>query len=702
MKYSMFRYAMVLILSVFLVSFSQTTYNDSEKDKVLMSIISQSLMKAHYLPQKIDDRFSEKVFSLFIDRLDSRKRFFTQKDIDEIKKYNHLIDDEINNSSYEFFDILEQKINTRITEAENYYKEILANPFDFIMNENIELDADKIIFAANTTEIKDYWRKFLKYETITHLYDLQKKQDKAIEKNDTTVDILSFEELEAKARKKILKKYESSFHNMSKLKRKDRLQVYLNSITGIYDPHTTFFPPKEKKQFDIDMSGQLEGIGATLTDKDGYITITSIIPGSACWRQGELKEGDVILKVAQGDEEPVDIIDMRLDNAVQLIRGKKGTEVRLTVKKKVDESIEVISIIRDVVKIEATYARSAVLSEEKNKEKFGYIYLPKFYVDFKNVNGPNCARDMKNEIKKLKEENIDGLIVDLRNNTGGSLPYVVDIAGLFIKDGPIVQVKSRIGKPSVYSDTDSEIQYDGPLVIMVNSFSASASEILAAAMQDYNRAVIIGSTSTYGKGTVQRFLDFDSFLPADLEEMKPMGALKVTMQKFYRVNGGATQLKGVIPDIILPDSYTYLDVGEKEYDYAMNWDEIAPLDYTDWKTSYSIDKLRKSSVSRIKKNETFKLIAKNAKRIHEQKEETIYPLNFEKYTAFKKKQKKEADKYKKIGKDNLGLLIETPLMDAPTNQLDSIKWDKEQSWHKSIRKDIYIKEAFSVLDDMVD
>ena len=355
---------------------------------------------------------------------------------------------------------------------------------------------------------------------------------------------------------------------MDKIDESDWLSIYLNSITTIYDPHTAYFPPQDKENFDIAMSGQLEGIGARLTSKGGFIVVAEIVPGSACWRQGQLKVGDKILKVGQGDEEPIDITDMRTDHAVKYIRGKKGTEVRLTVKQ-VDGSVITIPIIRDIVILEETYTKSAVIDNK------GYINLPKFYADFSGNGGRDCSDDVKNEILKLKEEGVEGIILDLRNNGGGSLQDVVEMAGLFIKEGPIVQVKAKVGKPRVYSDTDESVYYDGPLVVMVNTYSASASEILAAAMQDYGRAVIVGgSPTTFGKGTVQRAFDLDGFVSEAYDEIKPLGALKLTLQKFYRIDGGTTQLKGVTPDIILPDTWSYLNVGEKDQEFPIPWDEI--------------------------------------------------------------------------------------------------------------------------------
>ena len=492
---------------------------------------------------------------------------------------------------------------------------------------------------------------------------------------------------------------------MSKIERSDRLTIYINAITNTYDPNTAWLPPKDKANFDIAFSGQLEGIGAQLQEKDGYIRIVRIIPGSASWRQGQLKAKDIILKVGQGTGEAVDVVDMRIDDAVKLIRGKKGTEVRLTVKK-LDGSIIVIPIIRDVVILEATYAKSALVGRNDLPAlKIGYIHLPKFYADFNNKGGRNCAEDIKKELIKLKEEDVDGIILNLRNNRGGSLDDAVKMAGLFIEKGPIVQIKSRTGKPHILRDRDPMVYYDGPLIIMVNSFSASASEILAAAIQDYKRGVIIGSAATFGKGTVQRLINLDGYLPKDHGDVKSLGTLKLTTQKFYRIDGGATQLKGVYPDIILPDAYSYIDIGAKELEFAMPWDEILPAEFELWKPeakrSNNIDKLKKKSGSRIKNNLTFKLIIENAERFKKQRDKTIYSLNLSVFKDELKKVNEEAKRYNRIQKEIPELNIHSTKSDLSVIQSDSSKIQRTQTWHVTLKKDAYLFEAMAVINDMM-
>jgi len=467
-------------------------------------------------------------------------------------------------------------------------------------------------------------------------------------------------------------------------------------LVNIYDPHTGYYPPKDKENFDIYMSGQLEGIGAQLQVIDGKIKVSRIVPGSASWKQGQLKAGDFIYAVGQGDTEMVDVTDMRLDNAVKLIRGKKGTEVRLKVKK-IDGSFVIIPIIRDVVILEETYAKSVILL---NNISAGYIKLPKFYMNMNKKGGRSCAEDVKKELDKLKAEGIDGLILDLRNNGGGSLQDAVRMAGFFIKQGPIVQIKARAGAPYVLRDTDPEVYYDGPMIVMVNSFSISASEIVAAALQDYGRAIILGSEFTYGKGTVQRFLNLDNFISGGQSGLKPLGSLKLSTQKFYRINGGATQLCGVASDIVLHDNYSFIDVGEKQLDNYLPWDEIAPGVYYKSKAVNNLDNIRKKSENRILNNLNFQLIEENAKRIKSLQDQTTASLNIKEFRREIAVLDKEAKKYEKIAKDSTGLEIAHLIIDLKEQENDSTKMERAANWSKKLSKDIYLFEATEVLKDM--
>jgi len=687
----------LLIIPVAALAFLSYSYIlKTDKEEAIDRLLIHSLNSNHFSPQIINDAFSDKVFKLYIQNLDYSKKFLIQPDIQLLKEYELTIDDDVNDGNFEFFEKSLSIIDARIIEAEAYYKAILDKPFDFSVQENVEQDAEKMNFAKDTAELKEYWRKYLKYQVLSRVTETKDTQEKAREKSDT-VKLKSLTELEADARKKVLKSTNDWFKRVKKLNRNDRISSYFNSITSVYDPHTEYYAPKDKANFDISMSGKLEGIGAQLQEKDGYIKVSNIVPGSASWRQGELKAGDIILKVAQGEAESVDISDMRLDDAVQLIRGKKGTEVRLTIKKP-DASIVIIPIVRDIVVMEESYAKSAIF---KGKKTIGYIKLPSFYVDFNSANGRSCSKDVKKEIQKLKEANVDGIIIDLRNNGGGSLNDVVDMTGLFIDKGPIVQVKSKVGSPYIMEDRDPSTLYSGNLIIMVNGNSASASEIMAAAIQDYNRGVIVGtSQSTFGKGTVQRFYDLDDYSAPELVALKPLGQVKITVQKFYRINGGATQLKGVIPDIVLPDPYYLIEQGEKEQDYPMVWDEISAANYQKTPQKYSIEKLKKESEARVKKNEAFEIMENAAIRFKKRKDSTIVSLNMDKFIAEKKGYEAESKQIEKLDKEITGLEIIPVKSEGIVIAGDTATAAKEKEWFKNIRKDIYLHETISIMNDM--
>lgn len=684
-----------ILIAVILFTSYKSINDVDDKNKVLLRLIMQSLNQGHFESKSIDDDFSDKVFTHFLGQVDANKKFLTSADIEKLEAYHYRLDNQINDANYEFFELTEKIIRWRIEKVGDYYKDILAHPFDFNKDEFIEFDIDKLTYANSEQESKLVWHKYLKYRALLRYSSLLKEQKSKLKK-DASYKIKTDAALEIEARKGVLKSHDEWYKRMLKIDDSDWLSVYLNSITTIFDPHTSYFPPKDKENFDIAMSGRLEGIGATLVSKDGYITIYEIVPGSACWRQGELAVDDKILKVAQGDAEPLDIVDMRVDHAVKFIRGKKGTEVRLTVQK-LDGQIQVISIIRDIVVLEETYAKSAIF------DGVGYIYLPKFYADFNGTGGNDCSEDVKNEVIKLKAEGVTGIILDLRNNGGGSLQDVVEMSGLFIKEGPIVQVKAKVGAPRILADTDKEVVYDGPLVVMVNEFSASASEILAAAMQDYGRAVIVGSSpTTYGKGTVQRAFDLDGFISEAYADVKPLGALKLTLQKFYRINGGATQLKGVIPDVILPDTRSYLKYGEKEQDFPIAWDEIDPLRYDLWENKITnFEEIRSNSEERVHDSKVFQMIEQEAKEYKSRQDDTQFSLNYEMYAEELKALDKQSKKYNEILKETNHLLSPSFLkVDMMAINSDTLKAEKMNRWKNKLMKDVYIDEAIHVLKDI--
>jgi carboxyl-terminal processing protease len=686
-----------LLLSAVLGLFSFTAANLSiDRNQIILDIVMSGLNNAHYAPKNIDDTFSEAFFDMYVKKLDYTKKFLTQADVNQLSQYKKQVDDEINNGSFQLFELGNELITRRIDEKEAWYKEILSKPFDYTTNEEYETDYEKTKFAATDAQLRAEWVKYLKYQTLFRLNDMLDEQEKIKAAKDTTAQVLPFDTLEANARKKVMKQTNDYFKRLKKYNKKQRFADYMNTITAMYDPHTEFFPPIEKKKFDQSMSGQLEGIGARLQQTDEYIKITEIVLGSPSWKQGELKKDDIIMKVGQGDKKPVDIGGMDIDDAIELIKGKKGTEVRLTIKKP-DGTIKEISLIRDVIQLDETFAHSAILNN--GKQKVGYIKLPSFYSDFTRNGAHRCAQDVKKEVEKLKGEGVDGIIIDLRDNGGGSLPEVVTMGGLFVPKGPMVQVKKKSGAIEQLNDDDNGNQiYDGPMVVMVNRNSASASEILAAALQDYKRAVIVG-TQSFGKGTVQSFLDLDNYLLPQFDTIKPLGSVKVTMQKFYRINGGTTQLRGVIPDIELPDPYSQIETGEKELDNPMPWDEISKAQYSEF-SNINYAKLKKNSEERVKKSKSFQLIEQEAKEIKEKKDDSKYNLSLEKYRAEVKDIKAQNKKYDELKNEVKGFDAALLKLDTEAMQNDTIKLAREKNWIKNIKKDIYLHEASMIVGDM--
>ena len=676
---------------------TSTSEIDRTKDKVLLDVLVKSIENSHFQPKLLNDQFSEDVYSLYLKRLDYNKRFLLSSDIEKLSEYQTKIDDQIKAGNYVFFDLTNELLKERVSEVKEFYQDILDNPFDFSSNETIELDEEKRDFQKNKKDLKSFWHKSLKYEALTRIHDMERKQEKTSEENDT-LTIMSFDEMEAKARKNMRKSNDRFFDRMEKWTRDDLKEIYLNSIVGVYGPHTGYFPPKDKANFDISMSGQLEGIGAQLQERDGFIRVSSIVPGSPSYLQGELEEGDLILKVAQEGKPAVDISDTRIDEAVKLIRGKKGTKVILTIKK-LSGLIQDITIVRDVVVLEETYAKSAVI--ENDGVRIGYIKLPKFYADFNKSGGRSAADDVKAEINKLKSEKVDGIVLDLRGNGGGSLRDAIEMTGHFIEQGPVVQVKGRYTPAEIMKDNDRSVEYDGPLVVMLNQFSASASEILAAAIQDYDRGIILGSASSFGKGTVQRFFELDRYLTASSSQYRPLGAVKITTQKFYRINGDATQLKGVESDIIVPTKYAYFDMGEKEQAFVMPWDEIKAVEHIKWIPKYDEKDVVSKSQKRIGENKLFQNIDENAKTLKTQTDETIVSLNYESFNNKQAMLDAQDDAYDKSMKDQaVQLDVKNLQVDINSFEADSVKTEINEKWLKNLRKDVTLEEAVLVIKDM--
>ncbi len=698
------------------------------KEQVLVGTIVQGLSQAHYQPERIDDAFSRRIFELDLKRIDYRKKFLLQSDVAQITRYQTDIDDQIKRGTREFLDLSTKLVADRTKQMQTLAHEILAQPFTFDNEETYQSDPEKSTFPANAADQREQWRKMLKYETLMRVAEMMDEQDKrhdraktaSLAKEPATVEPdRTPTQMEVEARKRVLKYYDEQFADQPDAN--EVLSNFANVVANTYDPHTEYLAPREKEEFDIQLTGRFEGIGATLREKDGLIYIEDVVPGSASYRQGELKKGDAILRVAQGPAEPVSIEGWHTNKAVTLIRGKKGTEVRLTVKKP-DGSTRVIPITRDVVVVEDTYAQSAVINDPSGI-KIGYLRLPAFYADFNDNGGRSSAEDVKKELAKLNAEGVKGLVFDLRTNGGGSLNDAVEMAGLFMPSGPMVQVRSspfqavgqsaamsirngpmgqarpNQGIVTVLNDKDPRVQYSGPLVVLVNKYSASASEILAAAIQDYKRGVIMGSTSTYGKGTVQRIIDLDETLPAELNSLKPFGSLKFTMQKFYRVTGGSTQFKGVASDIVLPDLLSYLDQGEKESDFPLKWDEIKPASYRPWDTQPNYAKLEANSKARVAASPSFQQMSEIVQSLRKRKDETVMPLKLSAYRSLQHQLQAESDKYEAIQKTAKPLALAPLAADRQALGGDSIKINRAMRFTHTLNKDITLGEAVNVLKD---
>lgn len=685
---------LITALSAVLWSFVPSSKNeDPEKDKVLLELLTLVLEKGHYSPIAMDDEFSKNVYSKYLTAIDPTKRFFLQSDMDEFSKYETSIDDMIKNKDLTFFDLTNARLLKRIDESKDIYKSILSKPLDFSTNQMINVDYEKQSYAKSKAELTDRWVKQLKLSVLPSIIDKEKIEASKKEKDSIYV-VKTFKEIEIESRENSLKSLNEYFDFIEKeLDRNDWFSIFINSIVERFDPHTFYFSPDDKDKFDISMSGKFEGIGARLQKKNDAVEVSELISGGPAWRGKKLEAGDLIIKVAQGKEEPLDIAGMRLDDVVKKIKGPKGTEVRLTVKK-VDGTLEVISIIRDEVETEETFAKSSII--DKNGEKYGIIYLPKFYISFDNKDERDAFKDVAIEIEKLKKQNIKGLIVDLRGNGGGSLETVVNMTGLFIEQGPVVQVKSPNRRPEILSDKDSKVQWTGPLVVMVDNFSASASEIFAAAIQDYKRGIVIGSKHTYGKGTVQNVIDLNQFVRGS--SYGDLGALKTTTQKFYRINGGSTQREGVLSDVVLPDRYAFIDMGERDEKEALPWDKIEQASY---KPVFSgFEPIIAKSKSRIDANEQFKLITENAKWIFERKDINEYSLNIDNFKKEIESSEEQLKKFKAISKFHNKLLFTSLPEETVVLDKDDLLKEKRQRWHEDMEKDVYIDEGVNILSDL--
>ena len=696
MKKNLFTSLIAFIMCLASCSFVSKDFDTSDKDSLVIQLITYVLDQAHYLDKEIDDNFSEKVFNTFLENLDPYKRYFYASDIEEFSEYKYSIDDAFKNPNFDFFDLVYERYKERMSESEKIFNKILSTPFDFSKDEVCECDFEVLDYVQTNHELYDRWRKLLKIYVIENYHNEIEDDLRKFEK-DSLFQIRNLDLIEKETRESLSETMIQNYRFVSEeMQRSDWLSVYINSFVSQYDPNTSYLDPESKDRFDVDMSGNYAGIGARLQKKIDKVEITEVISGGPAWRDNILEKGDAILKVRQDDdEEPVSILTMRLSEAVKLIKGKKGTKVHLTVKK-VDGSISEVTVKRDIVQLEETYIKSSIV--EKNNNNYGIINIPKFYIDFDNQSNRDAAKDLKTEIQRLKEQGIKGLVIDLRNNGGGALKTVVDMAGMFIKNGPVVQVKYFDKEKQVLSDRDRSVLWTGPLVILVNEGSASASEILAAAMQDYKRAIIIGGNQTWGKGTVQNVFPLNRMVRGNTNG--DLGALRYTTQKYYRINGGSVQLEGVKSDINVPYRYKYLDFGEKDSENPLEWDEIDNVDYTTWQSNFDFDQAIQKSKDRMSNNEYLKLVDENAKWIKAVRDDKLINLNYDKFKKELEENLSETKKFDALNDFSMDFNFKSLPYEIDLIEKDSVLGIKRKRWHKSLNKDVYIDEALNVLSDL--
>ncbi|MFL2593662.1 MAG: carboxy terminal-processing peptidase [Flavobacteriaceae bacterium] len=696
MSKNLFTLLIAFIMCLASCSFVSKDFDTSDKDNLIIQLITYVLDQAHYLDKEINDEFSEKVFDTFLENLDPYKRYFYASDIEEFSKYKYLIDDAFKNPNLDFFELVYKRYTKRMLESEKIFNDILSKPFDFNKDEVCECDFEELDYVKTKDQLFDRWRKLLKIYVI-EIYHNEIEDDLRKSKENSDFILRKPVLIEQKTRESLKEIMQQNYVFISEeMQRSDWFSVYINSFVSQYDPNTSYLDPESKDRFDVDMSGNYAGIGARLQKKIDKVEITEVISGGPAWRDNILEKGDAILKVRQDNEdEPVGILNMRLSEAVKLIKGKKGTKVHLTVKK-LDGTVNEVTVKRDIVLLEETYIKSSIV--EKDNNTYGLINIPKFYIDFDNQSNRDAAKDLRTEIERLKEQGIQGLVIDLRNNGGGALKTVVEMAGMFIKNGPVVQVKYFDKEKQVLSDRDRSVLWTGPLVILVNEGSASASEILAAAMQDYKRAIIIGGNQTWGKGTVQNVFPLNRMVRGNTNG--DLGALRYTTQKYYRINGGSVQLEGVKSDINVPYRYKYLEFGEKDSENPLQWDEIDKVEFDTWNSNFNFEEAITQSNKRMADNEYLKLIDENAKWIKSIRDNKLINLNYDKFKLELEENSSISKKFKALNDYSMNYSFKSLPYELDLIKNDSVLGLKRERWHKSLNKDFYIDEALNVLSDL--
>ena len=681
MKFNFLHIVAIVAIILFGFSFSEEKFSDPNKEKLLIEVVKYVVEKGHYSTLDINDDISEKIYNTYLEQLDAQKRFLLQSDIRQFEKYKFKLDDQLKDQDLTFFNLVYETSRKRINEVKNYYEEIMNNSFDFSSNEDINLDFENKSYARNSNEIKNRWRKQLKYSTLD-IISLKLGDSIKVIDNKTRNESMTL----------IKKNTDDFFDYVEEMDRDDWFANYINAFLNQLDPHTVYFNPEDKDRFDTNISGKFDGIGARLQKTEGTVKIVDIIVGGPIWKDKLLDVGDIILKVAQENQDPVNIIGMKLDDAIKLIKGPADSFVTLTVKK-ISGEIKDVLIKRGVVELEELYAKSTLIN--KGDKNYGYISLPKFYIDFSDRKSRNSANDVKNEIIKLKNNGISGLILDLRNNGGGALQTVVDMTGLFIERGPIVQVKSTGNRKQILYDKDPQVVWDGPLVILMNKMSASASEILAGALQDYNRAVIIGNEKSFGKGTVQNVIDLNRFISNSSYDL---GALKITTDKFYRINGESVQLEGVKSDIVIPDSYKYIFNGEKDEKNPLQWDKITPANFDKWAKRDYLNKISSENQSRIDNDDYYSLINDRAQWLKDQQSNKTISLNFNSYNSFLTKQREKNKRFESLNKYENTLNFKLLKTEKQYIMSNKELLSSRNRWHRNLTKDLYLEEGVKALE----
>lgn len=678
--------------------------NDDEKMSTIMISVKNTLSYLHYSPRPINDAYSADVYKQYFDMIDASKRYFLQSDMNEFEKHRTKLDDYLNRGDLTFYKLTVDRLYQRVDEIDKISQTILSSPLNFDEDETLILEPKVKKNPVNAAELSAEWKKYIKYNILQEMESLSAKEQLQKEKKDSVqkfnlkdtikLEILTPEQKRIKATEEVKDMLTDTFRRFKKRNKMDWFTVYMNAYTEVFDPHTNYFSPKNKEDFDTSFTGKVIGIGAIIQERRGYLYLGALTIGAPAWKSKQLTEGDKILKVrSKPNEDAVNVVGMLSDEAVRLIRGEKGTKVTLTVEKK-DKSIKEVTMIREEVAIEDTFARSIIINSPDGK-KYGFINLPSFNADFEDSKGRNASDDIKNELVKLKAQKVEGIILDLRNNGGGSLTEVGDIMGLFMNAGPYVQVKDGNGKIQTLKNRTSAPVWTGPLIIMQNELSASASEILAGAVQDYGRGVVIGSPQSFGKGTVQTFVDLNRFLSSNDD----FGSLKLTIQKFYRVTGESTQRKGIESDIKMKDFFTYSEIGERYDDYALPWDKIPAVAYHPLNL-LQMSTLQKSVESRLANNKNYQLVQESAQWKEKLDKEESISLNQNKFSQLMKERKAQIEKFRALEKYNNGLKFTLNPDEVEREKKDEAFAKKTQNWTKSLQRDLYLQEAVTIASQM--